>query len=87
MMKQGLRAFSSVRIVGDADGIGKHVFIDGEEVSGVVSATVCYMVDHIPRVFLELNTTDVEVDDPEIEVVPYTNQTEYRKVYVDGKTD
>lgn len=68
--------FHSIRIIGDPDGIGKHILIDGEELRGVISATVCYAVDHPPRVFLEIVTQDVEIDDPEVEIVKDVHQSE-----------
>lgn len=75
-----------VRIVGEPGSIFKHIFVDDYEIPNVVSATVCYAVNTVPRVFLEMAVLDVETDEQKATVTEYKNPPDYKKVYVDGKT-
>ena len=67
-------AFHSFRLCGNPYSIYKQVFIDGIELKGVKSATVCYEAGQVPRVFLEMISTDVEVDEPLAAVLTYTEE-------------
>lgn len=66
--------FHSIRLCGEPDSIYKKVLIDGTELKGVKSATVCYEAGQVPRVFLEMISTDVEVDEPLAAVLTYTEE-------------
>lgn len=62
----------SFRIEGNPDTPYKKVYVDGKEIDNVRSATICYEVDAIPVVFLELNVPHISVDEPEAAVI-YTD--------------
>jgi len=56
--------FHSIKITGKHGSIEKKIMIDGMELKGVKSATVVWEVNEMPRVFLDIMTTDIEVDEP-----------------------
>ena len=64
-MKPGIHSF---KIVGSAGSILRHIFMDDEEVTGVIAATVKYEVDHVPVVTLVFPATSVEIVEPEAEL-------------------
>lgn len=82
--KQDIRKmFHHVRITGEPNSIHKRILIDGMELKGVVSATAIWAVDEVPRVFLEMMTTDLEYDDV-MAVLPYTVKEEKDDAAKDG---
>lgn len=68
------KLFHSFKIIGDPKSIYKKILLDGKEMKGVRSAAVMYEVDNIPRVFLEMQTTDLEIDEPNIPVLMYAEE-------------
>lgn len=80
------KLFHSFLISGDKDGILKSVFIDGQEMKGVVSATVCVNPKEIPTVYLEMISTDVKVDLPMAAVLPYSEEQQTGKETAKGET-
>ena len=68
------KAFHSFKFVGDPSSVNKHIYMDGQELKGVVSATLIWEVDSVPRVFLEMISTDVEADEPLAAVLQYEEE-------------
>lgn len=56
--------FHAVKITGEPGSIYKKVMIDGMEMKGIQSVTAVWSVDEMPRVFLEMVTTDLKIDEP-----------------------
>ena len=81
------KTFHSFEFIGTVSGITKRILMDGQELHGVMSATICYVPNEVPRVFLEMVSDDVHIDEPKAEVVGYKQQEEHRKTYVEGKAE
>lgn len=63
------KPFHSIWLTGNSTNIYKKIYLDGQELKGVRSCIFCYDVDEVPRVFLEIQTPDIEVEDFNIPVL------------------
>lgn len=68
MMKKP-KIFHSFEFSGTVSGVTKRILMDGQELHGVMSATICYVPNEVPRVFLEMLSDDVHIDEPKVEIV------------------
>ena len=57
------RPFHSFKLIGDPNSVYKKVFMDGQELKGVVGANLRWRVDEVPTIWIKMITTDIEIED------------------------
>lgn len=57
------KAFHSFKLVGDPNSIDKKILMDGQELKGVIGASLKWRVDEMPVIQLEMISTDIEAED------------------------
>lgn len=65
-MRKPLHSF---KLTGDENSIYKKIYMDGQELKGVRRATFCFGIDEVPTAFIEFMATNIEIDDPNVEII------------------
>lgn len=73
------KPFHSFKLTGDENSIYKKIYMDGQELNGVRRATFCFGIDEVPTAFIEFMATNIEIDDPNVEIIKVETPKATRK--------